>query len=160
MNRLRLRLITSRGLTTPPRRIETSKRVFQGFFLRLRRKPVRGVIDYARANNGPNSSHHNGVLCVEMTLTKATTLANKNNCTNCVEINQQCRLRLRTNFRTGNEAPRKKSKRKHNPDPPLPLGLWGSDEPIQVEEHHAKRGQSGDRYERYELCGNHPVNRL
>ena len=68
--------------------------------------------------------------------------------------------RKRAGSDDGNEAPRKKSKRKHNPDPPLPLGLWGSDEPIQVEEHHAKRGQSGDRYERYELCGNHPVNRL
>ena len=35
------------------------------------------VIDYAR-NNGPNSSHHNGVLFVELTLTKATT-GTKNN---------------------------------------------------------------------------------
>ena len=37
-------------------------------------------------------------------------------------------------------------------DPPLPLGLWGSDEPIQVEEWHTKRGQSGDRYERYKAA--------
>ena len=52
----------------------------------------------------------------------------------------------------GDEAPRKKSKRKYEADPPLPLGLWGSDEPIQVEEHHSKRGQSGDRYERYKAA--------
>ena len=46
------------------------------FFCGLRRKPVRGVID-SRANNGPNSSYHNSVLFVEITL-KAKTLANTN----------------------------------------------------------------------------------
>ena len=35
------------------------------------------MIDYARANNGPNSSYHNSVLFVEITL-KAKTLANTN----------------------------------------------------------------------------------
>ena len=58
------------------RRIERSKRVFQGFASR-RKAGTRRCGDYARANNGPNSSHHNGVLFVEITLTNATTLVVK-----------------------------------------------------------------------------------